>query len=432
VGKKESIGIGLMGLGVVGSGVAKTLLEKEDAIAQQVGCPLKIKRILVRNPARKRTIEVSAQLLTTDPQQILSDPEIDIVIEVIGGETEAYEYIKEAILRKKHIVTANKEVISKHSLELFTLASKNKVDVRYEASVGGGIPLISPFKRDLLANNILAIHAIINGTTNYILTRMAKEGLDFDPALKQAQELGYAEANPANDIDGVDAAYKLAILATLAFRTEIHPDDIYYEGISRLNSRDFRYAREFGYAIKLLAIAKKEKRSIQVRVHPALVPEDLLLANVDGVFNAIQVEGDMVGRVIFYGRGAGSSPTASAVVADVIQVAQNIVLGLRPKPQLKLYKAKRLIPMSRIKTRFYVRLTAIDSPGVLAQISKILGDHFISIASVIQKETDKKSGTAEIVIMTHPAQESALQKALQRTAKLAVVKEIGNFIRVED
>jgi homoserine dehydrogenase len=432
VGKKESIGIGLMGLGVVGSGVAKTLLEKEDAIAQQVGCPLKIKRILVRNPARKRTIEVSAQLLTTDPQQILGDPEIDIVIEVIGGETEAYEYIKEAILRKKHIVTANKEVISKHSLELFTLASKNKVDVRYEASVGGGIPLIAPFKRDLLANNILAIHAIINGTTNYILTRMAKEGLDFDTALKQAQELGYAEANPANDIDGVDAAYKLAILATLAFRTEIHPDDIYYEGISRLNSRDFRYAREFGYAIKLLAIAKKEKRSIQVRVHPALVPEDLLLANVDGVFNAIQVEGDMVGRVIFYGRGAGSSPTASAVVADVIQVAQNIVLGLRPKPQLKLYKAKRLIPMSRIKTRYYVRLTAIDSPGVLAQISRILGDHFISIASVIQKETDKKSGTAEIVIMTHPAQESALQKALQRTAKLAVVKEIGNFIRVED
>ena len=432
MGKKESIGIGLMGLGVVGSGVAKTLLEKEDAIAQQVGCPLKIKRILVRNPARKRTFEVSAQLLTTDPQQILSDPEIDIVIEVIGGETEAYKYIKEAILRKKHIVTANKEVISKHSLELFTLASKNKVDVRYEASVGGGIPLIAPFKRDLLANNILAIHAIINGTTNYILTRMAKEGLDFDTALKQAQELGYAEANPANDIDGVDAAYKLAILATLAFRTEIHPDDIYYEGISRLNSRDFRYAREFGYAIKLLAIAKKEKRSIQVRVHPALVPEDLLLANVDGVFNAIQVEGDMVGRVIFYGRGAGSSPTASAVVADVIQVAQNIVLGLRPKPQLKLYKAKRLIPMSRIKTRYYVRLTATDSPGVLAQISKILGDHFISIASVIQKETDKKSGTAEIVIMTHPAQESALQKALQRTAKLAVVKEIGNFIRVED
>jgi homoserine dehydrogenase len=261
---------------------------------------------------------------------------------------------------------------------------------------------------------------------------MAKDGLDFDTALRQAQKLGYAEPNPANDIEGVDAAYKLAILATLAFRTEIHPDDIHYEGISRLTARDFRYAKEFGYAIKLLAIAKKEKRSIQVRVHPAFVPEDLLLANVDGVFNAIQVEGDLVGRVIFYGRGAGSSPTASAIVADVIQLAQNIRLGLRPKPQIKLLKTKRLIPISQIKTRYYMRLTVVDSPGVLAKISKILGDHAISIASVIQKETDEKTGTAEIVIMTHPAQESALQKALQKTSGLKVVKKIGNFIRVED
>jgi len=432
VGKRESISIGLMGLGVVGSGVAKTLFEKSDAIAQQVGCPLKIKKILVRDLSKKRDFDVSHHLLTTDPEQIITDPEIDIVIEVIGGETEAFEYIKEAISKRKHIVTANKEVISKHSLELFALASKNKVDIRYEASVGGGIPLVAPFQRDLLANNISAIHAIINGTTNYIVTRMTKDGLDFATALKQAQELGYAEANPANDIDGVDAAYKLAILATLAFRTEIRPDDIYYEGISRLTARDFRYAKELGYAIKLLAIAKKEKQAIQVRVHPAFVPEDLLLANVDGVFNAIQVEGDLVGRVIFYGRGAGSSPTASAVVADVIQLAQNIYLGIRPRPQLKLYKAKKLTPISEIKTRYYMRVTVIDHPGVLAQISKILGDHSISIASVIQKEADEKAGTAEIVIMTHPAKESAFQKALQRTLKLAVVKDIGNFIRVED
>lgn len=430
--KKESIGIGLMGLGVVGCGVARTLFEKSDAIAQQVGRPLIIKRILVRDLAKKRTFEVPSNLLTTDRQQILNDPDIDIVIELIGGETEAYRYIKEAISTGKHIVTANKEVISKHSSELFALASKYKVDIRYEASVGGGIPLIAPFKRDILANNILAIHAIINGTTNYILTRMAKDGLDFDIALKQAQELGYAEANPANDIDGVDAAYKLAILATLAFRTEIHPDDIYYEGISRLTARDFRYAKELGYAIKLLAIAKRERNSIQVRVHPAFVPEDVLLANVDGAFNAIQVEGDLVGKVIFYGQGAGSLPTASAVVADTIQAAQNIELGLRPKPQLKLYKTKKLMSMARIRTRYYMRLTVADSPGVLAQISKILGDHLISIASVIQKEADEKAGTAEIVIMTHPAKELALQKALRRTEGLAVVKEIGNFIRVED
>jgi len=432
VGKKESIGIGLMGLGGVGSGVAHTLFEKSNAIAQQVGCPLEIKRVLVRDPSKKRAIDIPHNLVTTDPSRILNDPEIDIVIEVIGGETEAFRFIKGAIAKGKHVVTANKEVISKHSSELFELAGKHKVDICYEASVGGGIPLIAPLKRDLLANNILAIHAIINGTTNYILTRMAKDGLDFDTALKQAQKLGYAEPNPANDIEGVDAAYKLAILATLAFHTEIHPDDIHYEGISRLTARDFRYAKEFGYAIKLLAIAKKEKSSIQVRVHPAFVPEDLLLANVDGVFNAIQVEGDLVGRVIFYGRGAGSSPTASAIVADVIQLAQNIRLGLRPKPQIKLLKTKRLIPISQIKTRYYMRLTVVDSPGVLAKISKILGDHAISIASVIQKETDEKTGTAEIVIMTHPAQESALQKALQKTSGLKVVKEIGNFIRVED
>jgi homoserine dehydrogenase len=421
-----------MGLGIVGSGVAQTLFEKADAIAQQIGCPLQIKKILVRDPSKKRAIDVSASLLTTDPRQILNDPEIDIVIEVIGGEAEAYEYIKEAVKKGKHVVTANKEVISKHSLELFALASKHKVDIRYEASVGGGIPLIAPFKRDLLANNILAIHAIINGTTNYILTRMAKDELDFDTALKQAQELGYAEANPANDVDGVDAAYKLAILATLAFRTEIHPDDIHYEGISRLTARDFRYAKELGYAIKLLAIAKKEKNSIQVRVHPAFVSEDVLLANVDGVFNAIQVEGDLIGRVIFYGRGAGSLPTASAVVADVIQLSQNIKLGMHPRPQLKLHKAKKLKPISQIKTRYYLRITVADHPGVLAQISKILGDHLISIASVIQKESDQKAGTAEIVIMTHPARESALQKAMKRTEKLEVVKEIGNVIRVED
>ena len=432
MGKKESIGIGLMGLGVVGSGVAKTIFEKSEAIAQQVGCPLRIKRILVRDLSKKRDFDVPQHLLTTDPQQVITDPEIDIIIEVVGGETEAFEYIKEAISKRKHIVTANKEVISKHGLELFALASKHKVDIRYEASVGGGIPLIAPFKRDLLANNISAIHAIINGTTNYILTRMTKDGLDFATALRQAQELGYAEANPANDVDGVDAAYKLAILATLAFRTEIRPDDIYYEGISRLTARDFRYAKELGYAIKLLAIAKKEKQSIQVRVHPTFVPENLLLANVDGVFNAIQVEGDLVGRVIFYGRGAGSSPTASAVVADVIQLAQNIYLGIRPRPQLKLYKAKKLTPISQIKTRYYMRVTVADHPGVLSQISKILGDHSISIASVIQKEADEKAGTAEIVIMTHPAKESAFQKALQRTRKLAVVKDIGNFIRVED
>ena len=430
--ERKSIGIGLMGLGVVGSGVADILIDKAHAIAQQVGCPLILRRALDCDISKKRSSKIPARIFTTDPNQVLADPGIDIVIELIGGETDAFEYIKEALSRGKHVVTANKDVIAKHGPELLALAARHKVDIRHEASVGGGIPIISPFKQDLLANKISAIHAIINGTTNYIITRMANDGLDFATALRQAQELGYAEADPTKDIEGIDAAYKLAILATLAFRTQIRPEDIYREGISRLAPRDFRYAKELGYAIKLLAIAKEENHSIQVRVHPVFIPQDLLLAKVDGVFNAIQVEGDLTGRVIFYGRGAGSLPAASAVIADVIQLAQNIRLGLQPKPQPQFSQTRGITPISQIETRYYMRMTTADRPGVLAQISKILGDNLISISSVIQKETDVASQSAEIVLMTYPAQESAVQQALREIEKLPIVQEIGNLIRVED
>ena len=430
--ERESINIGLMGLGVIGSGVARVLIDRADALAQQVGCPLILKRALDCDVSKQRSSKIPAKIFTTDPNQLLTDPGIDIIIELIGGDTDAFELIKQALSRGKHVVTANKEVISKHGPELLALAARNKVDIRHEASVGGGIPIINPFKHDLLVNKISAIHAIINGTTNYIITRMANDGLDFTTALGQAQELGYAEADPANDIEGFDAAYKLAILATIAFRTEIHPEDIYREGISRLAACDFRYANELGYAIKLLAIAKEQNHSIQVRVHPVFIPQDLLLAKVDGVFNAIQVEGDLTGRVIFYGRGAGSQPTSSAVVADVIHLAQNIKLGLQPKPQPQPSQIKKITPISQIVTRYYMRMTTADRPGVLAQISKILGDNLISISSVIQKETDIASQKAEIVLMTYPAQESAVQQALQEIKKLAIVQEIGNLIRVED
>lgn len=430
--KKECINVGLLGLGVIGSGVARTLVTRADELAQQVGCPLSLKKTLDCDVGKKSSSGIPDHMFTTDPGQILGDPDIDIVIEVIGGDTDALEYLRKALSAHKHIVTANKELISKHWAELMALAAKHGVDIRYEASVGGGIPIISPLKQDLVANNILAINAIINGTTNYIVTNMAAGNMDFSVALKQAQELGYAEADPANDIEGIDAAYKLAILATIAFRSEIHPQDIYCEGISRLSSRDFRYARELGYAIKLLAIAKRDDDSVQVRVHPSFIPEEALLADVDGVFNAIEVEGDLTGKVIFYGRGAGSLPTTSAVVADVISLAQSIRMGLPPKPQPKTSKIKKITPMSEIVSRYYMRLTIADSPGVLAQISKILGDHLISIASVIQKEADEQSQTAEIVIMTHPARESAVQKALQETEAIPVVMEIGNLIRVVD
>ncbi len=429
---KETIGIGLLGLGVVGGGVAKALRGKGETIARQAGSRLEIKGILERDPAKGPRLNIEPELLTTEAQKIINNPEIDIVIEALGGESPAWEYIRDAMLTGKHVVTANKEVMAKHGVELLTLAAEHEVNLLYEASVGGGIPLISPLKQDLLANDISAIYAIINGTTNYVLTRMGKEGLDFATAIKQAQELGYAEADPSNDVNGTDAAYKLAILATLAFHIEVRPEDVYYEGISRLAPRDFRYAKELGYAIKLLAIAKKEEHSLQVRVHPVFLPEDILLAKVDGVFNAVQIEGDLIGKVLFYGEGAGALPTSSAIIADVIYLAQSINLGLSPSLELWLDPNKVVKPVSEIETRYYLRMTVADRPGVLAQIAKTLGEHLISISSVIQKETDRMANTAEIVIMTHPAKEAAVQKALSEMAALEVVKEISNFIRVED
>jgi homoserine dehydrogenase len=292
--------------------------------------------------------------------------------------------------------------------------------------------LIAPFKHDLVANKINAIYAIINGTTNYILTMMAKEGMDFTSALKQAQKLGYAEANPVNDIEGIDANYKLAILASLAFQTQVRPQDIYREGISKLTGHDFRYARELGFAIKLLAIAKQSDDSIEARVHPVFIPQDSFLAKVDGVYNAVHVEGDLVGKVLFIGEGAGARPTSSAVIADVVSSARKIILGVGSISTWKAASGKSIKSMDEIETQYYVRLNAADRPGVLAQIARVFGNNKISISSAIQPESDAKTKTAEIVIMTHPAREKAMQKALRELERLEVVREIANFIRVED
>jgi len=430
-GRQADIGIGLMGLGVIGSGVAKVLMEKPDALAREAGGRLLLEKVLEQDLAKHGSMGIQSGLFTAQFAELVGDPEVDIVVELIGGEHPAFEYIRELLTSGKHVVTANKEVMAKHWSELLAVARKHQVALRYEASVGGGIPLIAPFQEDLAANDISAIYAIVNGTTNYILTRMAKEGLDFSVALQQAQELGYAEADPANDIDGVDAAYKLAILTTIAFGTEVGPDDIYYEGISRLQARDFRYAGELGYAIKLLAIAKRAGNSIEARVHPVFIPDDSLLAKVDGVYNAIHVEGDLVGKVIFYGEGAGPSATSSAVVADIINIAQDINRQANLAPTLPFDSGQTVKAMAEIETRYYMRMSVADRPGVLAKISKILGDHSISISSVIQKETDPSTHTAEIVIMTHPATEKAVQQALKETEHLPVVEEVSNFVRVE-
>jgi homoserine dehydrogenase len=428
---KKAIGIGLLGLGTVGSGVAEVLATRADSLAEQAGLSLILKKVLVRDANKRRSVEVSPNLLTSHPEEVLSHPEVDIVIELIGGEHPATEYIERAIASGKHVVTANKEVMAKHGYALFSLAGKHNADLRYEASVGSGIPLISSFQQDLAANRISAIQAILNGTTNYILTRMAQEGLDFASTLKQAQKLGYAEADPANDIEGIDAAYKLVILSNLAFRTKFVPQDVYREGISNIAARDFLYAKEFGYAIKLLAIAKRDDDKVEMRVHPVFIPQDSQLAKVDGVYNAVEVETDLAGKLVFYGEGAGALRASSAIMADVLAIARNIYRGVNNVPELRLNQRVTAKPMSEVKTRYYLRLNAPDRPGVLSQISKVLGDNSISISSVIQKESDLVAQTAIIVIMTYPAKEKEMQKALKQLRQLPEVNEVSNFIRVE-
>ncbi|MEK7215762.1 MAG: homoserine dehydrogenase [Chloroflexota bacterium] len=424
--------VGMLGLGVVGSGVAQTLNEQRERLEEQAGCPVLLHRVAVRDLSKPRTPAIAHGQLSDDPAAVLDDPAIAVVIELMGGEEPALSYIKRALANGKHVITANKEVMAKHGPELAALAAERGLALHYEASVGGGIPLIAPFRQSLLANRISALHAIINGTTNYMLTRMAKEGVEFSPVLAEAQRLGYAEPDPSYDVEGTDAAFKLAILAGLAFHTRVAPEQVYREGITKLSARDFRYARELGYAIKLLAIAKRVDGAVEVRVHPAFIAEDRLLGQVDGVFNAVEVDGDLTGRIMFYGRGAGSLPTTSAVVADLIEVAQALGHGGRPRPAVAGDAGLRVQPMDEVVTRYYARMTLRDQPGVLAQIAQALGDLQISIASVIQKESDPAAQVAEIVLMTHLAREDSMQAALARVRLLPGVVDIGAVIRVED
>ncbi len=428
---KKDVGIGLLGLGTVGSGLAEVLVTRANSLAEQAGIPLILKKVLVRDVNKQRSVRLNRNLLTSHPEEVIAHPEVDIVIELIGGEHPSTEYIEQAITNGKHVVTANKEVMAKHGYQLLSLAAKHNTDLRYEASVGSGIPLISSFQQDLAANKISAIHAILNGTTNYILTRMAQEGLDFASTLKKAQELGYAECDSTNDIEGIDAAYKLVILSNLAFQANFVPQDVYCEGISNVAARDFLYAGEFGYAIKLLAIAKRSDHKVEMRVHPVFIPQDSQLAKVDGVYNAVEVDTDLAGKLVFYGEGAGALRASSAVAADVLAIAGNIYHDVNNAPELRLNRQVTAKSISEVTTRYYLRLNAPDRTGVLAQISKVLGDNSISISSVIQKESDLTAQTAIIVIMTYPAEEKGMQKALKQLKQLPVVNEVSNFIRVE-
>lgn len=429
--QSAALSVGLLGLGVVGDGVATTLLRKALWFQGLLGVPLSLGSILVRDPQKPRNPEIPLGLITTEPNDILEDPSVGIVVEVLGGEHPALELITRALECGKHVVTANKEVMAKHGLELLKVAETNGVQLLFEASVGGGVPIIGPLLKDFAANEIHGIHAVINGTTNYILTLMGRDGLDFATALRQAQDLGYAEPDPTNDIEGIDAAYKLAILAALAFRTKIDYGDVYREGITRLEDKDFQYAEELGYIIKLLAIARKGPGGLQLRVHPAFISRDHLLAKVDGVFNAIEIQGDLVGATLVHGKGAGSAPTSSAVVGNVLDIARGI-LNRTNVPSLPPFMSSTEVEsIEDLRTAYYLRLLVADQAGVLHQIAAIFSEMDISIASVIQKAVDDETHIAEIVITTHPALGIAMQKALTRLELLEVISRVGNCIRIE-
>ncbi|ACX52020.1 Homoserine dehydrogenase [Ammonifex degensii KC4] len=423
----RSFGIGLLGLGTVGRGVYRVLQENGEIIASRLGARLEVVKILVRDPKKDRGLAVPPELLTTDPQEVISHPAVDIVVEVMGGVEPARRYVLQALEQGKMVVTANKDLLALHGRELFDVASAARTDLFFEASVAGGIPIIKILKESLAANRIREIIGIINGTTNYILTRMSEEGLDFALALSEAQKHGYAEADPRADIEGLDAARKIAILASIAFNSRVTFPEVYAEGISRIEPADIKYARELGYTIKLLALARETEKGLEVRVHPALVSFKHPLASVRDVFNAVFVRGDAVGETMFYGRGAGELPTASAVVGDIMTAARQLLHGVKGMWGCTCFEQKPLVPVEETESCFYLRIKAVDRPGVLAGIAGAFGRHEVSLAAVIQKTTGE---VADLVLVTHRVKEANLRAAEEELKKLPTVEAVANVIRV--
>jgi homoserine dehydrogenase len=423
------INIGILGLGTVGSGVVSILNRHCDVVAQRAGVTLKVRRIATRTPGRERSVEVDPSLLTDDVDLVLNDPEIQIVAELIGGVEPARDYVLRAIGAGKSVVTANKELIAKHGREIFALAREKGVDVLFEGSVGGGIPLLKPMRESLVGNRVTSLMGIVNGTTNYILSKMTREGREFADVLAEAQSLGYAEADPTADIDGYDAMYKLAILGDIAFDVPVALGDIYREGIRSVSVRDIEYARELGFVIKLLAMGRRhDSGRVELRVHPALLPRDHPLANVHDVYNAVLMHGDATGDVMFYGRGAGSEPTGSAVVADLVEAARNWGCNARGRLNPATETAS-ILEFADVQTRFCVRMQVVDRPGMLAQIATVFGDKGVSLESIVQKHSDGQ--TAEIFWMTHRTSQRAMARSLNEFNRLDAVRDVSSVLRVE-
>ena len=426
----HTIKIALLGAGTVGSGVIQALSMNADIIAGRSGAYIEIKKILVRD-AKKQRPEVNGILLTDNFDEILDDEEISIVVEVMGGLSPARDYMLRSMAAGKHVVTANKDVIAQHLSELYTAANENTVDFLYEASVGGGIPIIKPLKECLTANKISEIMGVINGTTNYMLTKMTEKHISYDAVLRRAQEKGYAEANPSADVDGLDAARKAAILTSLAFDTVIEFEDVSVEGISHITEDDIEYGLNLGYVIKLLAVGRNTDDGIDVRVHPVFLPKMHPLASVNGVFNAVFVRGDVIGDAMFYGRGAGALPTASAVVADIIEVVRDIVSGTTGRMKYRIGERKKLCPVEKTRSSYYLRLVVADEPGVLGEIATTFGRAKVSLKSVIQARWTE-DGDAEIVAVTHVVTHAAASAAAEALRALPVVREVRSLIRVAD
>ena len=432
----KEINLGLIGFGTIGAGVAKILTDNREIIQKRLGATVCLTKIADLDIETDRGIHIDKGVLTTSVDDILENPDIDIVIELIGGYDPARAFILKALNNKKHVVTANKALLAKYADEIFTLVEEKGLSIGFEASIGGAIPIIRSIREAFVANRIHTIEGIVNGTANYILSKMSDENCDFDVALKEAQEQGFAEADPTFDIEGIDSAHKIAVLTRLAYGTPVKFEDINVSGITNITSEDIECAREFGYRIKLLAISKYDGEKIDIRVHPAMIPSGHPMASVNGVLNAIRVCDDMMDENILAGHGAGALPTGSAVVGDVIEIARNITsnsIGRLPASSFQNSEIKHipLKDISTIESEYFLRFNVLDKPGVLSNISGILGNHSISIESMIQKGRGEQGKAVSLVMMCHRSREGNIQKALQEIEKLDVVSGKSNLIRVE-
>lgn len=419
--------IALLGMGTVGSGVYQIIERQKPELPDKIGANLEIARILVRNKA-KYADKVPAEKLTDNWQDIISDESIDIIVEVMGGIEPARTYISEALAKGKHVVTANKDLMAEHGHELLDVAAANGCDLLFEAAVAGGIPIIRPMKQCLAGNNITEVMGIINGTTNFILTKMTEEGMEFQDALALATELGYAEADPTADIEGYDAGRKLAIMASIAFHTPVTFKDVYTEGISKISAKDIRYAHELGCEIKLLGIARLTDEGIEVKVHPTMIPQNHPLATVNDVFNAVFVHGDAVDDAMFYGRGAGSLPTGSAIVGDIMDVARNMQFHCNGRIGCSCYKDLPIMDIKETKSSYYIRMMLEDRAGTLAALAGLFGSNNVSISKLLQKA--KHGDTAEVVIVTYDVREKQFMDSITVIQTMSMVKEISSIIRV--